>query len=640
MGKSAKSGMRSGGLINHRLLFQFNAEPFQLRRPYFNRYPSGALYRMLFLAMYFPLYDWADLQCDAKLVRFQIREERMYRVNFALLFLILIPALHGDSAAQSTVKSEERQTASVSGRVTLNGESLAGVTVRLFPERMAVSGDPRSPVEAVTDQHGKFRITGIVAGSYQVGVLPNEFLITGGPTSGLQTKMVSVLEGEKVEGFNLVLKRGGIITGRVTDSGGGPLSRQAIQLTRIGDDGKPQPFPFNHPSVRMTDTEGVYRITRLPDGRYLVSAGITETEKMGTHIPRDIYHPQTFHPGVSDPSQARAVEITEGAEITGVDILIAEARKTVDIKGRVVRAETGEPVEGIEIFYSLQRERSGIVGPRAGHARSNSEGEFIFHSVLPGKYAIYPQIGAEKEYFSEPVIHEITDGGIDGVEVKLTQGSSISGTVVIEETNDPAVKAKLSKVTIGGVSKNQQSPGLPREGSGINADGSFRIAGLRPGRIYFAFGGDPKAGSFAIKRIERDGTLAQDGIDVGPGENLSNVRVIVGHGDLTLRGEVKVISGTLPPHIGIYVNLDRISESESGFHRGDFLDSRGQFMFQNLLPGDYEVRLISNNFQRGEPQDKSLSKLIYNTRQKVFIGPDSHPTITIVIDLSQKDGNQ
>ena len=563
----------------------------------------------------------------------------MSRVNFALLLLILIPVLHRDLAAQSTVKGDKQRTATVSGQVTLNGEPLGGVTVRLFPYRMAASGDPRSPLQAVTDEHGSYRITGIIAGTYQVGILPNEFLITGGLPSDLQTKMVSVLEGEKVERLDLILKRGGVITGRVTDSSGRPLVRQAIELTRIGDDGKPQPQPFNHPGVKMTDEQGVYRIIRVPDGRYLVSAGITQATRMGTPISRDVYYPQTFHPNVSDPSQARAVEVSEGAETSGVDILIAEARKTFDIKGRVVRAETGDPAEGIEIFYGLQREGGGVVGPRSRGARSNSEGEFLFQGLLPGKYVIYPQIGGEREYFSEPVICEITDGAIDGVEVKLQRGSSISGTIVIEGANDPAVMAKLSQVSIACFSKKRQSVILPREGSRINADGSFRIPGLRPDRIYFALGGDPKAGGFAIKRIELNGERAQDGIEIGPGENLSNVRVIVGHGNLTLRGEVKVIGGSLPPHIGIYVNLNRLNESESGSTLGAFVDARGQFMFQNLIPGDYEVRLIGNNFQPGEPRDKSLSKLIYNTRQKISIGAKSQPTVTLVVDLGQKESN-
>jgi hypothetical protein len=85
------------------------------------------------------------------------------------------------------------------------------------------------------------------------------------------------------------------------------------------------------------------------------------------------------------------------------------------------------------------------------------------------------------------------------------------------------------------------------------------------------------------------------------------------------------------------VNLIRLSESESGPTLGAYVDARGQFIFQNLIPGDYEVRLIAVNHQPGEPWDKSLSKLIFNTRQKVSISANSQTTVTLVIDLSQKE---
>ncbi|MCI0662955.1 MAG: carboxypeptidase-like regulatory domain-containing protein, partial [Acidobacteria bacterium] len=459
------------------------------------------------------------------------------------------------------------------------------------------------------------------------------FLITGGLPANLHGRMLSVSEGENVEQFDLILKRGGVITGRVTDSSGRPLIRQAIELTRIGDDGKPQPRPLNHPAVKMTDEQGVYRITSVPEGRYLVSAGITQALRIGTPIPREAYYPQTFHPGVSDPSRATIVGVSEGAETTGVDILIAETMKTYDIRGRVVRAETGEPAEGIEIFYSLHREGGGVVGPRSRGVKSNSDGEFLFQGLLPGKYALYPQLAADRNYFSEPVICEITESAVDGVEMKLQKGTSISGVIVIQGANDPAVLAKLSQIRIGAFSKNQQSIILPREPAGINADGSFRIGGIRPGRVYFSLVGDPKAGGFSIKRVERDGALQPDGFEIGAGENLSNVLVIVGYGNLTLRGEVKVIGGSLPPHVGIYVNIHPLNESESATALGAHVDARGQFMFQNLIPGDYEVRLISINLQPGETPDRSLSKLIYGVKQKISIGGASQTTITRLLRL-------
>jgi hypothetical protein len=343
---------------------------------------------------------------------------------------------------------------------------------------------------------------------------------------------------------------------------------------------------------------------------------------------------------MSDPFRALAVVVGEGSETAGVDILVADASKTFDIKGRVVSAETGDPVAGIEIFYSLYRDRGGVVGPRSKGARSNLAGEFLFQALLPGKYVLYPQTDAGREYFSEPVICEIKDGGLDGIEVKLQQGGSVSGAIVIEGADDPAIQEKLSHVRIGGFSKNRQPVILPRESARVNADGSFRLAGLRPGKIYFSLVCESKDGCFSIKRIERDGALVEDGLEIGSGESLANMRVVAGYGNLTLRGEVKVIGGSLPPHLGIYVNLNRVNESESGSTLGAFVDGRGQFIFQNLIPGDYEVRLIGTNFQPAEPRDKSLSKLIYNTRQKISIVNNNQATVTLVIDLSQKESNQ
>ena len=55
---------------------------------------------------------------------------------------------------------------------------------------------------------------------------------------------------------------------------------------------------------------------------------------------------------MSDPSKALAVEVSEGAETAGDDILIAAAMKTYNIKGRAVNAETGNPVEGTAIHYT------------------------------------------------------------------------------------------------------------------------------------------------------------------------------------------------------------------------------------------------------------------------------------------------
>jgi len=368
-----------------------------------------------------------------------------------------------------------------------------------------------------------------------------------------------------------------------------------------------------------------------------------------------VYYPQTYHPGVSDPSKAHVVEVSEGAETAGVDIVIAGAMKTFNIKGRVVNAETGNPVEGIGIHYTGHAKDGGFLASSLRKERSNADGEFQFKGVLAGKYKIYPVMGGTNEYFSEPALCEITDGDVDGVEIKLRPGGSISGEVIIEGANDPpalAAQAKPPRILIGSLSKDTQGVVLQKVTTRVKADGSFRIAGLQPGKINLYSAQDLPPDIFWLKRVELGGQgerIITDGMEIGPGENVSNVRVILSYGRITLRGEVKIIGGELPPHMGIYVYLCRLNKSEPGNTLFAFVDKRGQFAFSNLIPGEYEVRLGDTLFQPSKPMsramDDAISKLILNTRQKVSIGgagsgsESGEATVTFVIDLNQKEGN-
>jgi hypothetical protein len=52
----------------------------------------------------------------------------MSGIHFALLFLMLLQNLQQSPAAQPQTNGEKQRTATVSGRVILNGEPLSGVT--------------------------------------------------------------------------------------------------------------------------------------------------------------------------------------------------------------------------------------------------------------------------------------------------------------------------------------------------------------------------------------------------------------------------------------------------------------------------------------------------------------------------------
>jgi len=563
----------------------------------------------------------------------------MSRFIFAVLVLTQLLCLRLEFAAQPQTKETKRGAATVSGKVLLNGDPLVDVTVVLRPER-PTSREEAKGFEAKSDGEGDYRITGVAAGHYYLNTLAPGFVLSGRTGSGLQGKTLTIAAGEKLENVNLELRREGVITGRVTDSNGNPIAREWIELIKLGADGKPQPSPFNHPGLKITDEHGVYRITGLPEGRYLLSVGISQEESAGRPQYRTSSYPRTFHPGVTDQSQASPVQVAEGFEATDVNISGVMAKKAYEISGRVVYAENGEPAEGVMVLYgAMSKDRGVTSGWRPSKERSNAEGEFQIQGVPSGKYAVYAHTLPKKELFSDPLVFEIADGGIRDVELKLHRGGSISGVVVIEGPKDSAVNAMLSKLQISGYQGLEKPSVQHGDPTNLNADGSFHIKGLQSGKVRLSLVVNPKLGGFLVKRIERDGVPQSDGIEISPGENLSNVRVIVEHGNLTLRGEVKIVGGNLPPTRWIIANATRLNESPPRTCAVN-VDSRGQFIFENLLPGEYEVRLVGLNYQPGEPGDKNLGKLISSVRQKVSLGGANHAPITLTLDLSRKEGDQ
>lgn len=550
-----------------------------------------------------------------------------------LRYVLFIQLLCWPLALAAQTSGAQSLTATISGQVRLNGEPQRGVAVVLRPERMTVPPGPQSVHQAQSDERGNYRITGIVAGAYNLSLLDPELVIVGGIATGLRGKLLNLTAGEQLEDADLELKRGGVITGRVTDTEGRPLRREQIELIKFKEDGQPQTSAFNHPMSKLTDEEGGYRISGLPEGRYLIAVGMAQQESK-PFVNYSAY-PKTYHPGVADPAQARAIAVSPEAETTNVDIVVP-ARRTYEIHGRVVAAETGQPVGGIEILYRpIRGEERVNIGWRPAQERSKADGEFHIGGLPPGKYALYARAVGEAETVSEPVVCEIATSALEGINLSLSRGASLSGVVVLEGTESPAVLAKLAQNHIYANSKAKSALTPPKEPTKLREDGSFLIQGVPPGKVHLALVINPALGGFWVRRVERNGVAQPDGIEVGANEKVSNLRVVVGYSNLALRGEVKVIGGKLPPHYGIYVNANRVDGTPPKTI-GANVDTRGQFRLENLLPGEYELRLVSLIYQPGEPRDPQLSKLIASIRQKVTVGKEQ-PIITLVIDLSQRN---
>ena len=392
----------------------------------------------------------------------------------AILFFFVILCTPSSDVKTQTVANKKTATASISGTVTLKGKGTAGIAISVLS---ANGGNSRSAIYQVkTDQEGHYRISNVLAGSYEVSPNAPGFVVS--MRSG--NAAIIVAEGETIEDVNFSLTKGAVITGRVTNSEGQPVVEQGVAL---------QPVESNNQIYRnqmmgsgqqnMTDDRGVYRIFGLAQGKYKVSVGQNaDALSPGSSRRRSIR--QTFYPGVNDFSKAAIVEVSEGGEAKNIDITVdtSDNSQRFAVTGRIVDGVSGEPVSNMNL--ALQRtavDRSESVS--GGFLSSDSQGQFKIEGLSPGKYGIFIDAQQGSDLRADPVAFEIIDADVDGIVIKTIRGASVSGQIFLE-SDDKSIRSKLNQLALSAnVTVNTQSPVIAIGKSvRIKPDLSFQIGGL------------------------------------------------------------------------------------------------------------------------------------------------------------------
>lgn len=555
-----------------------------------------------------------------------------------ILLLLMVPAaLPMVISAQTPVKAN----GTVSGRVAIGDRGVAGVEVLLMANNstglvMIVNGSLGSsqspPQTATTDADGRYRLTGIAPGSYRVTAYAPSYVTPGESSAPYNAgKSVTVAEGEAIENIDFTLIPGGVITGKVVDADNRPVVAERLSAFRLDERGKRINTQMPGLSQWETDDRGVYRLFGLEPGRYLIAAGAAAGDGLARFSGSGGYYRRTFHPDAVEEAQAKVIEVSGGATVEGVDIRLARATKGFTVAGRVIDGDTGQPVPGVMILYNVSK--GGLASSGISSSMTNSRGEFQLEGLTPNSYQASALNMQASELYSEPVNFEVTGGDVAGVEIKMYRGASISGQAVVEGATDPAVMAGLSKIQLMARTTGDERQMIvgPGNNAAINPDGSFRIGGVRPGRVQLnaALYRAPKG--FSLLRIEHNGVEAQT-LEVSAGDNLSGVRVVFAYGTAKLAGRVEIKNGTLPPGVRLMVLPAR-----EGAARGlagmmqVMVDSRMQFTIEGLSPGTYKLRLLPT----GQPV-----KLPSVEQMVTVTGGGEQPPVTLVLDLAKKEGDQ
>jgi hypothetical protein len=131
----------------------------------------------------------------------------------------------------------------------------------------------------------------------------------------------------------------------------------------------------------------------------------------------------------------------------------------------------------------------------------------------------------------------------------------------------------------------------------------------------------------------------RDGIEIEAGQHLTGVRLVLAYGTFKLRGELKIVGGAAPDGLRFRVNASRVDQPAQGPSPAD-VDARGQFLFENLLPGEYEVRAFPSSNPTSGGLDPQIMRLIFLLRERVVVTGDNTQPVVLVLDLSRKEGNR
>src|SRR5262249_2110107 len=307
-----------------------------------------------------------------------------------------------------------------------------------------------------------------------------------------------------------------------------------------------------------------------------------------------------------DESKAKVIEIKPGGENENVDIRIARPTKGYAASGRVIDAETGKPVPGVMIHYGILKETRSSTSASFNLVNwpTNSAGEFRLEGLSPNSYKVGVANLENSDFYSDQVDFEIVSGDVTGLELKLSRGASISGVAVVEGARDPAIRGVLSKIQLQAVgdSKTKMGEGLFTRTGTINADGTFRISNVRPGKKRIRADTYMASKDLSFIRMEHNGAEAQQ-LDIAAGEHVSGVRLVFAYGSAVIAGQVEIKGGMLPQTAILNASAvrDGSAPDDLKFAKGARVDERKQFVIEGLAQGTYKVRLQAYDTATGEP---------------------------------------
>lgn len=542
-----------------------------------------------------------------------------------------------------------------------------------------VNRRPGPDLTTATDRDGRFVLANVPPGSYfafinEPGVItPLAFMAMGenGPLQSPDLKSLKeyctevVVNSSDVE-VTVRAYRGGAISGKVTYSDGDPAVNADIAIIRRTNEKSSRILAGLNATALMalhTDDRGRYRVTGLPPGEYLVSAGEKNTapgnktnrgygldELFGSADALAV----TYYGGTTNVADALKLQVERQSELTDIDITLPDLTPHA-IRGSVIAKLDRIPLPGATIALRM-KEQPDWLDRGARQITTNDQGQWVVEDVPDGTYILkisppsdIPIPGAsplpvsdESEEFRGAVQFptrkfvptqatvSVSGGDLVVEPIALAEGASISGTIEVpgELKENEGIFFQIVWQYEG-----ESQPG-PRHSTGAYGE-SFVIEGLQEGKVYLSamfmpYGLKDEQSKYYVKSISLNGAdITHKPIALKEGQSVKGVRIVIGQG----RGNatVKVINAEGKPATWLRVALVPADPSRWLFANEIIegtTDSKGETSFSSA-PGEYLV--IVNTVDGAWPLNAEAIRLRSEAAPRIKLSSGENKKIVVTV---------
>ncbi len=390
------------------------------------------------------------------------------------------------------------------------GRPIAGLTLHAEVYRPRYAG-PTGGIEATTDPQGRYRLIGLPkAPTYHLAVEQAE----GKPYPRVSFRVPATSPAFEPVPFDVVLKRGVLIRGRVTDKVTGKPVSGFVHAFTFRDNPAIKEFPgyddYNNIAYIFIKDDGRYEVVGLP-GRNIIACrsemrrfrGSVGAEKIPGYDPRRmVFDTRPLNCYVNNYHLMAEIDIDSKAESATLDLQLDPGRsltiRVVDPEGKPIG---GTRVKGVTDLFSDAMEYKQDSPTIEVHALDPSKPRRVIITHAGRKLIGTAYLKGDE---TEPLT------------VRLQPWGTITGRVVDDE-GQPRKGLDIMNID-GSFPKRPDLQGILPGDTRVGSDGRFRAERLVPGLKY---------GASASDRARLFGELFRD-VAVAPGEvkDLGDLKVV------------------------------------------------------------------------------------------------------------------